>query len=271
MKRIDTSLIVDPSRLLPLTASVLDKLQENTEDDLSFILISMIGNSFSPSIPYAIYGLTYSGSVNTPTTLNGGYIFYNYKIYVAAAWFGGTFTTGATFVLTNANSVPSVQFTDGVFRNVNQAVLAIPTDQTLGAGDFNLNDVVYLQNATPAWFAAAFASAIANGVTVTPTLLTSFTGATVQYFKDAFGYVHLRGQLTKNQAGGGTTIFMNVAAAYRPTTQKALSVTNSDNSTLKPDIIGIATNGDCTVGNNTAGGAINTIYYLDGLSYYVGW
>jgi hypothetical protein len=278
MNRIDPSQVVDPSRLLPWTSSVINKLQENIEIDLKTILMGIIGDTYNPSTPYAITGCRYTGSVNTPTVLAGGFIFYNGLIYEASAALG-SFSIGSTYVLTDSLANPNIQFTDSVFRQVNKITKAVPTDQTLGTGNFNLNAVVYIQDTAPDWFAAAFASdfsstyatAIANGVTVTPTLLTSFTGATVQYFKDAFGYVHLRGQLTKNQAGGGTTIFMNVAAAYRPTTQKNISLTNADNGVLKPDVLTIATNGDCYIGNNTAGGAISTIWYLDGLSYYVGW
>ena len=155
MDRIDTSNVVDPSILQPFTARSLKFLEDSMETQLAYALISAIGNTYSAATPYAIQGMEYVGFVNTPSSIAGGYIFYDTKIYVAEARLSAM-ATGSTYVLTQSQDLVAdpLQFTDGVNRNVHDKFRMIPTDQALGSGTFDLNQVVYLTG-TYSWTAAS--------------------------------------------------------------------------------------------------------------------
>lgn len=272
MNNLRTDLVNDPNIQQPFTAISLAFLQDATFEMVLGIVKTFVGDSYSAAVPYAVSGVTYTGSVSTPTSVLPGYILFGTNLIAVLSGFGPA-ATGARFTRQTTNTysyngfgADPLMFTDGVSRNVHDIIKYQIVDAASG-GDFGLSQVVYIQDP------AILSSGSATQKVVSPALNTSFTAInTISYYKDARGWVHLNGQLQKNQSGGGTTTFISAAAAaFRPTQLKRLSVTNVDNATNKPDYIQIATNGDMSVGNNTAGGAINTVFYLDGLSYFVGW
>jgi hypothetical protein len=252
MKKINTGFIVDPSITQPFNSGSLDFLQDWIQEGLEAAVRSIVGLDYLTGTPYAVFGLEYTGSVNTPSIVNNGIIYRGGQLYRAIG--GGPISTGAVFNIATT-SAGSIEFTDGVVRNPLDTTNATLADQTLGTGTFNLSDVVYLQVGTKVSLAT------------TATLINSYTG-TLKYFKDNEGFVRFQGSVNIVEPRGSTNFF-TLPVGFRPTNNKVFAAI-TQNSSLYPGLITITSAGVMTF-NSSSPGSGSTTVYLDGIEFNVGW
>jgi hypothetical protein len=106
---------------------------------------------------------------------------------------------------------------------------------------------------TKAWTAASLQNAWVNFGSVY---------ANAGFYKDANGFVHLRGLIKSGTAAGGTTLF-TLPAGYRPAFTVAI-VTFSSDGTVKTTGIEVSNAGAVQIASTGAG---NTYLALDGISF----
>ena len=124
MKRIDTSLIVDPNVQEPFTGPMLAFLQDGTKEVVQNTILGLIGPSYSTSIVYIIWGCKLTSGVTTgPGNFNiaAGAVFFNGEMYSLDGYISGTLATGQHiyFTTTIVQGPPDpVTFSDGSTKSV---------------------------------------------------------------------------------------------------------------------------------------------------------
>lgn len=256
MNRIITTDIVDPNIQQPFTGKSLKFLQDSIENQLAYNLLSVIGEGYSPSIPYAIYGCKYVGSVNTPSSVGGGYIFYDAKIYVGLVR-GTAVATGATYeiVQTQDGVADPLKFTDNVDRNVHNIYSLQIVDQTLGTGLFNLSDVVYISDPL-SW--------------TNFSLLNSWTSIATPKYRKLKDAVSFSGTATNATLANASLPIFTLPVGSRPAVDLVLPVVivNAGNSYTRGLSID-STNGNCTINDTTGFTNTTTDIYLNGLQFFI--
>lgn len=260
MKQIDTTQIVEPNILQPFTGRSLKFLQGILTDTLIGLFRGLIGSTYNTSVPYAIQGLGFTGSVSLPTAVFTGWIFFNDELYQCLGN-GTPFAVGPVFnvSITQDPTADPLLFTDGNNRNVHNIRNLAVTDATPGSGLFNLSDVVYFQDSD------IFNASVING-------WTNFV--TVKYFKDRFGKMNIDGVITGAVGVPSSVIMFVLPVGFRPTTQKIIPVVWDDSGSsprTHPGIVRVNTNGNVeflSVNDPQIG---TQIIYLAGISFYLGW
>lgn len=253
MNNIDTTQIVDPNVLQPFTGPSLEFLQDATAEMLKVLGSTFVGEGYLANVPYALIGVTYTGTAALPTAVSPGYILYNNEIFGVNSGFGPA-TLGAQFDIVVTQGAPDpLTFSDLSSKNVHNIRKLQITDAASG-GLFDLTDVIFIQP-----------TAIQ-----TATLLASFTG-TVEFYKDGKGFVYLRGlPLLGTTPSTGTVIF-NLPAGYRPATTKNLSGSATTNSgDTRSFTLQIATGGNGILYFGPVFSGASS-FPLDGMFFNVNW
>jgi hypothetical protein len=254
MNKIDTTQIVDPNVLQPFPGPSLEFLQDATAEMLKVLGSAFVGESFLANVPYALIGVTYTGTAALPASVLPGYILFNNEIFGVNSGFGPA-ALGAQFNLVTTQGTPDpLTFSDLSAKNVHNIRKLQITDAAPGGGLFDLTDVIYIQTTA----------------TQTATLLASFTG-TVQYYRDGKGFVYFRGlPLLSTTPSTGTVIFQ-LAAGFRPAATKNLSgVATTNSGDTRAFTLQIATGGNCTVIFAPVFSGASS-FPLDGLFFNVNW
>lgn len=253
MNRIDTSQIVDPGTQQPFTGPSLNFLQNATKSAISEICQSLIGDTYSTSVPYAIWGLQYGGTQSAPTAVNIGYIFFNGELYFCGG--NGTITTNALFTITTTfDPMDPVLFSDNSPHSVHQVRTIVVTDSAASPvfPQFDLSSVVYVYDVLNA-------ATLQNGY-------TDATYVPVGFTRDlGTGRVHLKGVAEIASLASGTVIF-TLPVGYRPSVQRKVICTvytNGLNGGSLNSTITVDTNGDVKQVGITAGSNSGVVF--DGL------
>lgn len=249
-KRINTGFIVDPNVQQPWTGPSLDFVQDWNEESLAATLRAMIGFNWQSGVPYAIIGCEWAGNVNTPSSVNAGYIFYANKLYRCPGY--ATVSTGATIVLTTV-STGNLEYTDGSFKNPFDTVTADIVDQTLGTGTFNLNAVVYLDQPYN-WIAA--------------TLLNSWVSVSSPRYRRVKDEVQLTGTISAASNTIAAQVIMTLPSGDRPVTDVILPIAVLNGATyVITEVSVIASTGNVSI---NATGLTNTLtlVYLPAIRFF---
>lgn len=137
MRKLDVSAIT-ASIGMPLKSGSLVHLQAAYQEALMSIGQCLVGSGFNPAIMYVLFGCVNTGSGST-FNMSEGAVFFNGEIYqVPAAAFtvpgGQTVVANIVTSFFSASNADSVQFTDGVARNVHQIRQVICTAGLSGSG-----------------------------------------------------------------------------------------------------------------------------------------
>ena len=142
MRKINTSAITSTVGL-PVKSGTLNHLQEAYRETTEAAIRAMIGNAYSASTFYKLYGCENSGS-GSNYIVSAGAIFYNGEVYLVDA---ATFTAGVgetavgTITTTNilaANADP-VTLTNSTTANVHEIRKIVFASGVSGSGDVNFS------------------------------------------------------------------------------------------------------------------------------------
>ncbi len=142
MRKINTSAIT-PTVGLPVKSGTINHLQEAYRETTEAAIRAMIGNAYSASTFYKLYGCENSGS-GSNYIVSAGAIFYNGEVYLVDA---ATFTAGVgetavgTITTTNilaANADP-VTLTNSTTANVHEIRKIVFASGVSGSGDVNFS------------------------------------------------------------------------------------------------------------------------------------
>lgn len=250
MNRIDTSLIVDPSKQQPFLGTSLQFLQSATLSGLTFVL-SGVYNRIPNLSNVVLGGLTKTGNV------------------IADGIFG-SFFSGETFLVTGADTtsyanapmlvpdnnfdftIDPVTFSDGSTDSVHQTRKYKVAD--VSSGGFLYSSLVFLQT-TP----------------VAPTLSGGYTSSgtlPLAYYKDnQKNRVHLKGIL---QGGYTTGTAWTLPTGYRPTVNKRIGIHYTYDGTTGTTFVEINTSGVVRITDQVSSGTAY-VYYLDEVSFFTEW
>lgn len=144
MKKVVTSFIVS-NVAQPIKKGTLDHLQSSWYECLEALAKTIIGEGYSTTKLYILYGCV--NSTTAPVyTISAGAVFFNGEIYlVDAVTFTATGSdvavgTIAVTYLTSASADPVV-FTDGTSHNVHQIRKMVFAAAAAGSGDVNYSNI----------------------------------------------------------------------------------------------------------------------------------
>lgn len=261
MDKIDTSQIVDPGKLQPFLGPSLEFLQDATAEAIKGICYNLIGESYSASVGYVLYGV-----INSPAAVvSFGYIFFNNELY----HFPGinnynTYSNAGVFIALNTNgSADPITFSDNTTGNVHNVRKLTMADQVNGSGLFNYSALVYLNPPTSFTVGAGSAPAFQN----------SFTQQVAVKFRiDNKKRVNIRGVARKlTTSSVASQIIFTLPTGYRPVAAAISFNANIlyDTTTCVSDFINIATNGNVTIsGFNEPGSIASGVDVYFDLSFY---
>lgn len=119
MNKIDTSQVNDPLVQQPFLATSLAFLQAATQEALNSLAIAMLGDSYSASLVYVLFGCVNTGS-GSNFSITAGAVFFNGEVYTVPA-VSGTLAGGnslySAVVVTNGAPDPT-RFSDNSAHNV---------------------------------------------------------------------------------------------------------------------------------------------------------
>lgn len=152
MKKLITSDITD-SVGMPVKAGTLRHIQESYTEAVAELAKAAIGNGYGAAPGYILNGVV-NGSAHPTYNTGSGSLFINGEIFlVDAASFTLSGGQTAIFVLdetfATGSDADSVEFTDGINRNVHQIRKAKLQGGTAGTGMVNFPDCARLNNNRP--------------------------------------------------------------------------------------------------------------------------
>lgn len=237
MYRINTSYAADPSPQQPFNTATLDFLQDGIKDQVRMICRSMIrqaGFAYSSVVPYQMFN---GGG-------SGRYIFFDDELYFMQAPAGGN---NIGVLIIQSGTGDPITFTDNVARAVLDMRIIDPQTGTLGAGLFDLADIVDISLVT--WTAIS--------------LLNGYSAYTANpEFKVEREVVTLRGNATV--ATGTVSKIADMPAGSIPGDVRYIHCTTWDGTNYISNLLIVNTTGEVNI-QITSGAPV--IVYLDGLSY----
>lgn len=109
MKKIDVSLITDAARM-PIKASVLDFIQTAPTEIVANAIIGMIGDTYSSTQVYILWGVDYDAGSGT---VSDGAVFYNGEVYK----FNSQSATPPYVFFIQDNVIETITFSDGSHKD----------------------------------------------------------------------------------------------------------------------------------------------------------
>lgn len=218
--------------------------------------------------------VNFAGGANTNLTMGAGS-----SATIATLSVTGNETIGGTLSVTGLLTAVNNLTVGNVLTVFNLAVTnAIAAADAVFSGDIEVHGTAQFDSTTTFGATASMTTVTASGNVqgssltstgsgssipmpnpTTVTYLNSWATANtspVQYWKDAFGMIHLHGNMGTGTAG---TVAFNLPAGFRPSVLKLMQIIDSNSASFRLDI---ATNGDCT-----PLGSYSTYISLDGLSF----
>ena len=138
MNTIDTTQIVDPNVQQPFGGPSLAFLESSTVEAFKNVVLGLIGNSYSATTVYVLYGCVRSGAADGASsgtvTITAGAVFFGGEVFTVQA-FSGTMATGkAVYSALSSTSVTPdpVTFSDGSSHTVHFQRQWLPSIATSG-------------------------------------------------------------------------------------------------------------------------------------------
>lgn len=248
MNRIDTSNILDPNRLQPLTGPSLDFLQDSYKKAIGNLAYAFMGPYQNNNFPLILWGLYQTG----PNISEGAvYDFTTKEIYYIPASSIGGFSNPAVLRIVTTNDIVAdpLTFSDGsVFAVHNIREMEIVDSPNTGS--------------TVLWTNVQHPDLTTN----TTTLSTggSWTGSCQVTLNPRTGMVQLQGILSI--LGSGT--IGTLPAIYRPTSNRSFSTNYRDDGQWNtPGMIKVSSAGVISFDANFGGSTFRGVS-MDSVNYF---
>lgn len=250
MNRIDTSYIVDPTKLMYINGPMIDFLQDAVKDLVQACAAGSFPQDFSLTTGgFVLYGVDRSGS---SATIPAGYIYVNGEIY----YFAGignynTFSNTGVFVLADSADPVSnpVYYTDGSTENANRRRRLNLVDQLNGTG---LCDYSSLTFAKVPW--------------LTPSLLNSWSAANPIRYNKKDGFVRISGVANNLTVANAALPLFTLPAGYRPSYFTYVPVSVENNGSRYVRQLEITSAGNVSIDTTGFANVLTTVW-LNGVHF----
>jgi hypothetical protein len=199
---------------MPFKKGVLDYLYYDELQNSRNLLVGITNDSaIGSTVPFCLQGMVRTNPSGTTYDITAGALFFQTKFYSSVATsvtlsgaqvIVGTLTTTNPFVSASADPVT---FSDGSVNNVLDFTSVVWSAGASGSGDFDYDDLVFLQTPTRQ-----------VGTIATAQWQDGAGGTTFNYYKVPFNKLVIDTRLQK--ASAGTATIITLPSGYRPTSDR---------------------------------------------------
>jgi hypothetical protein len=177
---IQSPLATDPNKQQAFTLPDLLFMEAGTKEALNNAILAIIGNSYSTSTPYVLFGCVRTGTADAGTgsvATTPGSIFYNGEVYTVPAFSGSLAANYLVGTITTTYGTGEV-LKDGTSTNVQQINQIVFSAGASGSGTFNQNSCVVITAVNHTNILRKIDSVLSGSVTTTETVAHSFVPST---------------------------------------------------------------------------------------------
>jgi hypothetical protein len=209
---------IAPGAAMPFKKGILDYLYYDELQNTRNLVVALTNNANIGSIdPLCLEGMVKTNPSGSTYSITGGVLFFQTRFYNAdttTVTLGvgqviiGTLTTTNPFVGATADPVT---FSDSSVNSVLDFTNVVWSAGTSGSGDFDFDDLVFLQNPTRQ-----------VGTIATAQWQDGAGGSTFNYYKVPFNKLVIDTRLQK--ASSGTATIITLPVGYRPASDRTFMV-----------------------------------------------